>query len=81
MERTRRDGAATSSDLLEYVETYHLTTMIKQNWEAFKQVFDDRQRTLVDFNVVEDVRNSIAHSSVGGWILDLTRPDGNYPLA
>lgn len=62
VERKRRDGAAISSDLLEYVETYHLTTMIKQNWEAFKQVFDDRQRTLVYFKVVEDVRNSIAHS-------------------
>lgn len=61
-ERKRRDGAATSGDLLEYVETYHLTTMIHKNWEEFKQVFGDRQRTLVYFKVLEDVRNSIAHS-------------------
>lgn len=61
-ERRRRDGAATSSELLEYVETYHLTAIIEGNWEAFKKVFGDRQRTLAYFHIVDDVRNSIAHS-------------------
>jgi hypothetical protein len=61
-EGNRRDGATVSSDLLDYTETYHLTTIIEKNWEKFQPVFSDRRRTLAFFGVIGDVRNSVAHS-------------------
>lgn len=61
-EAKRRDGAVTSDALLEYTEIYHLTQMVLRNWEPFKPVFKDKKRTEVYFGVVEDVRNTIAHS-------------------
>lgn len=61
-EAKRRDGAPIPNDLLEYVETYHLTGMVLKNWERFQPVFDDKKRTEVYFGVVHDVRNTVAHS-------------------
>lgn len=61
-EAKRRDGAITSDNLLEYTETYHLTQIVLRNWEAFQPVFRDKKRTEVYFGILEDVRNSIAHS-------------------
>jgi hypothetical protein len=61
-EAKRRDGTVVSEELLDYTETYHLTELIKKNWESFNPVFDDKKRTEVFFGVIEDVRNSIAHS-------------------
>ncbi|WP_433266240.1 hypothetical protein ACQPZF_40320 [Actinosynnema sp. CS-041913] len=61
-ESKRRDGAVTSSDLLEFTETYHLTNLILNNWQSFNPIFDDKKRTEAFFGVIEDVRNSVAHS-------------------
>ncbi|MGK4596568.1 hypothetical protein [Amycolatopsis sp. w19] len=61
-EQRRRDGTHVSDDLLNYTEMYHLTGLIEKNWEAFKPVLGDKQRTTAFFGVVNDVRNSIAHS-------------------
>ena len=61
-ESKRRDGAAVSADLLDYTETYHLTGLIGRNWEKFQPIFNDKARTLAFFGVIEDVRNSVAHS-------------------
>lgn len=61
-EEKRRDGAVVSRDLLDYTETYHLTGIISDNWEKFQPVFKDKGRTLAYFGVIEDVRNSVAHS-------------------
>lgn len=61
-EDRRRDGATVSSNLLDYTETYHLTAIVERNWEKFQPVFRDKGRTPAFFGVIEDVRNSIAHS-------------------
>jgi hypothetical protein len=61
-ENKRRDGAAVSSNLLDYTETYQLTNLVLKNWESFKPVFSDKARTESFFGVVADVRNSVAHS-------------------
>lgn len=61
-EDKQRDGTSVSTDLLDYTETYQLTTLIRKNWEKFQPVFRDKHRTETFFGVVEDVRNSIAHS-------------------
>ncbi|WP_028268128.1 hypothetical protein [Arthrobacter sp. MA-N2] len=61
-EAKRRDGAVTSDELIEYTETYHLTQIVLRNWESFQPVFKDKKRTEVHFGIVEDVRNTIAHS-------------------
>jgi hypothetical protein len=44
-ENKRRDGAAVSSNLLDYTETYQLTNLVLKNWESFKPVFSDKART------------------------------------
>ncbi len=61
-EAKRRDGATVSSNLINYTETYHLTTIIEKNWEKFQPAFKDKIRTLAYFGVINDVRNSVAHS-------------------
>ena len=61
-EGKRRDGAFVSNRLLDYTETYHLTALVLSNWQQFQPVFRDRVRTEAYFGVVEDVRNSVAHS-------------------
>jgi len=61
-EARRRDGAVVSSELLDFTNTYDLTKLITSNWEAFKPVFDDKRRTETYFSVLEDFRNTIAHS-------------------
>lgn len=61
-EDKRRDGVVVSPDLLEYAETYHLTQMVRKSWESFQPIFEDKKRTEVYFGIVEDVRNSVAHS-------------------
>lgn len=61
-ESKRRSGVVASEDLLEYTETYHLTSVVLRNWASFKPVFKDHKRTEVYFKIVEDFRNSIAHS-------------------
>lgn len=61
-EAKRRDGAVTSDDLLEYTETYQLTQIVLRNWQSFQPVFRDKKRTEVYFGILEDVRNTIAHS-------------------
>lgn len=61
-ESKRRDGAKVSQLLLDYAETYHLTGVVKQNWDKFAPVFSDRERTRALLGIVEDVRNSVAHS-------------------
>ncbi|MEU4769593.1 hypothetical protein AB0H12_40855 [Actinosynnema sp. NPDC023794] len=61
-EQRRRDGTVVSSDLLDYVETYHLTGLVSKNWEKFKPIFDDKGRTDAFFGIIMDVRNSVAHS-------------------
>ena len=48
--------------LLDYAETYHLTKLIEKNWDKFQPVLKDKARTLTYFGVIEDVRNSVAHS-------------------
>jgi hypothetical protein len=62
VEVKRRDGTVVSEDLLDYTETYHLTELVKKNWDSFSPVFVDKKRTEAFFGVIEDVRNSIAHS-------------------
>lgn len=61
-EAKKRDGTIISQNLIEYTETYHLTEIIKKNWENFHPVFDDQKRTLAYFGVLMDIRNTIAHS-------------------
>lgn len=61
-ETRRRDGVTSTGDLLEYTETYDLTGLIRKNWEKFKSIFDDKKRTDAYFQVVEDIRNAVAHS-------------------
>ncbi|MCG5463582.1 hypothetical protein MED01_001737 [Micromonospora sp. MED01] len=61
-EAKRRDGAVVSDDLIDYTEAYHLTGIVEKNWDRFQSVFKDKARTLAYFGVLEDVRNSIAHS-------------------
>lgn len=61
-ESKKRDGTILSQNLIEYTETYHLTEIIMKNWEAFKPVFDDKQRTSAYLGVLKDIRNTIAHS-------------------
>lgn len=61
-EAKRRDGAVTSDDLLEYTETYELTQIVLRNWESFQVVYKDKKRTEMYFGVINDVRNTVAHS-------------------
>ena len=61
-EGKRRDGAVVSDDLLDYLEFHQLTSIINKRWEQFAEVFQDKGRTRVYFDFLEDVRNSIAHS-------------------
>jgi hypothetical protein len=61
-EARRRDGASVSVRLIDYTETYHLTALIEKNWDKFQPALQDKNRTLAFFGVVEDVRNSVAHS-------------------
>jgi len=61
-EQKRRDGSVAPDSLLEYTETFHLTELILKNWESFKPVFADLNRTRTFFGILEDVRNAIAHS-------------------
>lgn len=61
-DHTRRDGVVVSDDLLSYLEFHQLRTIVRKEWEAFKPVFDDLQRTEVWLQALEDVRNAIAHS-------------------
>ncbi|MEE6282339.1 SAV2148 family HEPN domain-containing protein [Georgenia sp. MJ170] len=61
-ERSRRDGVVVSTDLLEYADTPHLTTMVLKSWEQFKPIFEDKKRTEAYFGIISDVRNAIAHS-------------------
>ncbi|MEX5296642.1 Swt1 family HEPN domain-containing protein [Kocuria sp. CPCC 205268] len=61
-ETKKRDGTILSQNLIEYTETYHLTEIIIKNWEKFKPVFDDKQRTSAYLGVLKDIRNTIAHS-------------------
>lgn len=71
-EDKRRDGTVASKDLLDYTETYQLTTLILKHWNSgdFKPVFDDKPRTTVWFGVVSDYRNAVAH---GRQLLDYER--------
>lgn len=61
-ESKRRDGVVGSHSLIEYTETYHLTNLVRKNWNKFAPVFEDRSRTLAFLDVIDDIRNSIAHS-------------------
>lgn len=61
-EAKRRDGVTVESDLLAYTEFHELTGIIMKAWEKFQPVFDDKKRTQVWFDSLEDVRNAIAHS-------------------
>jgi hypothetical protein len=61
-EGKRRDGVATSNDLLPFTDFTDLTRLVLGEWETFKPVFDDQARLKVYFSLFEDVRNSIAHS-------------------
>lgn len=61
-EQRRRDGSVAPDSLLEYTETFHLTGLILKNWDSFKPVFQDLNRTRTFFGILEDVRNAIAHS-------------------
>lgn len=63
-EDRRRDGAVVSSSLLDYTEIYHLSALILNNWERFQPAFRDKRRTQVFLGVVEDVRNTVAHSRI-----------------
>ena len=62
-DRARRDGAIVSDDLLSYVEFYHLSKIVRDNWDPhFAPIFSDKKRTDVLFGILGDVRNAIAHS-------------------
>ncbi|MEU4564456.1 hypothetical protein AB0F72_39260 [Actinoplanes sp. NPDC023936] len=61
-EAKRRDGVFVSQNLIDYAETYHLTAMVEKSWEKFKPALKDRGRTLAFFGILEDIRNSVAHS-------------------
>lgn len=61
-EQKRRHGAVVSSNLLDYTMTPDLGRMISANWDAFAPVFESRERFRALMSVVEDVRNSVAHS-------------------
>lgn len=61
-EQSKRHGAVVSENLLDYTMTPDLGKMIFANWEAFAPVFPDRTRFEVLVNIVEDVRNTVAHS-------------------
>jgi hypothetical protein len=58
----RRDGVVVSNDLLNYAYTRELTGLIEANWDQFEPVFNDKQRTLAHFGVINDVRHAIAHA-------------------
>lgn len=58
----RRHGICASGDLLDYTETTDLTTIIRENWETFKPVFREKERTIGFLKVLDDVRYSVAHS-------------------
>lgn len=61
-EARRRDGVVAPESLLEYVEFYQLQDFVLKNWEPFKPVFDDLQRTRALLGMIADYRNAIAHS-------------------
>lgn len=61
-ELDKRDGALPSADLLDYAMTPDVIRVINQNWESFAPIFKDEARTRAYLGIVEDVRNSIAHS-------------------
>ncbi|XVV14378.1 hypothetical protein ACQP2X_08550 [Actinoplanes sp. CA-131856] len=61
-EAKRRDGATASQNLIDYTETYHLTTLVVKNWEKFQPALNDKARTVAYFGIINDVRNSVAHS-------------------
>lgn len=58
----KRDGVVAPESLLDFAFTYDLVELVLKNWEDFKPVFDDLQRTTTYFGIVGDIRNSIAHS-------------------
>jgi len=58
----RRHGVQLSDDLLQYTETRELTTIIRDNWERFEPVFQQKERTFGFLQVVDDERFSVAHS-------------------
>ena len=54
-ESKRRDGAVVSDDIIDYTETYHLTSIVRKNWDKFQPVFRDKKRTEAFFGIIEDV--------------------------
>lgn len=60
-ESRRRDGVAVDQSLLSYMETHQLFELVKQHWESFKPVFDDKRRLEVLFGIILDYRNAVAH--------------------
>lgn len=62
VEQRKRDGVATSHDLLDYTEFHQLTDLVLGNWDAFKPIFDDKARTKFLFDLAGDYRNPAAHN-------------------
>lgn len=61
-EKRKRHGAVVSSNLLDYTMTPDLGKLIFGNWEAFSHVFGSPDRLRVLLSIVEDMRNTVAHS-------------------
>ena len=61
-EKRKRHGAVVSSNLLDYTMTPELGKLIFANWEAFSPVFGNPDRLKVLLGIVENMRNSVAHS-------------------
>lgn len=61
-EQRKRHAAVVSEELLAYTMTPDLGTVIFANWDASESVFPDRVRLEALFGIVQDVRNTVAHS-------------------
>ncbi|HUX71497.1 MAG TPA: hypothetical protein VMV41_13355 [Cellulomonadaceae bacterium] len=61
-EAKRRDGHIPPASLLDFAYTHELEGIVLKNWEKFKPIFDDQARMRTYFEVIDDVRNAIAHS-------------------
>lgn len=58
----RRKGVNPSGDLLEYAQFSDLCRIIAKNWDVFAEIFKSKKDFDVLIGVVEDVRNTVAHS-------------------
>lgn len=61
-ETKKRHGAVVSRNLLDYTMTPDLGRMLFANWDSFAPVLGSKERLEALLGIVEDVRNTVAHS-------------------